>query len=760
LNEIAHDLAVAFNMALDGSVDGTKPKKKGAPKLTLAKSSWPPGGKGWEAIPKGRKGGYRRKVRGGDYEYVYPDKKVVPQATTKRSGPKSTPFGVGMSDKQALALDLEKDPGRTYKHLKGGEIVKVAGVKGLFRYAPKHKKAGEGRAWVRSVTDGEHKLVRQVALTPMRRKVAPAAIAKPKVSAKAPAKVVKPVVLPKITRTNEGPDYPAVGDAVRKMAVFKDSRAKKGTVLYDLENAKYPIKKYGGHGTHAGGERKWRYGAYVPTDKQAAFLSELAPLLHGAASQVCRRFHIKKHVKGHRTAAYDEILAGAHLGLVMALTRYKGGSPFLPMAQQYAVMYALRQARNELGAGTRISDRAQRMLGRYVAARHYARFRRNNYEPTPEDIVKNWQVRKKDVYLTKGAIGLRPTEQGMIEQGDEELPMENWRVMDPKGNPIGKERLGKLALMEVMESLMRGDRVGDTEWMGTHPGDLPGVPHASTLAETTAYAFQDQVRSVLDAMPEKAAIALRMHFGLDRDEPAKLPEIATAIGMGAEFSDSHRYKMIREARVLEQALATFKRIAVAKDLAIAHYLDKFAIEHGPSPIAHVDAPSHAELKSQFKTDERVNIYLTAVKHGDGPRVERILDAEVEGGRGEVFPRSDRTEDESEALRSQYMKWRNEDRIAAFHEQTKMIAVDPAVAKPTGPETGEKPTSQGLYADEVWTDYLIAAGKVGRARAAFPAKDSEGNVSWTPRDTIVATPKPPPPPPPPPARKRNKKPKGV
>jgi len=43
-----------------------------------------PSGRGWESIPRGRKGGKRRRNSKGGYDYWYPDAKAAPKKKRKK----------------------------------------------------------------------------------------------------------------------------------------------------------------------------------------------------------------------------------------------------------------------------------------------------------------------------------------------------------------------------------------------------------------------------------------------------------------------------------------------------------------------------------------------------------------------------------------------------------------------------------------------------------------------------------------------------
>ena len=347
-----------------------------------------PPGAGWQAIPGGKHGGRRRR-KGKSWEYWYPGQPKKPGR-----------------------VKYEKDPTkrRGIADLSPGDLIQVGGRSGMYRWVPDHGTTPGGTAWVQSTTTGSFERVRANTLQPVR-KQAPKKPAEPKAKtprkpvarARKPAKpkgrTAKPKPKEKAPKRARTPSRKGAPPKVRKpprkaekAAVFEDSKATKGTALHAIENGEFILRDI------VDIDGKKRRGVHVPPDQQTKLVAELKPAIESAARKVCKRFGIQVRDSQGITPAYEDISSGAHVGLVMAISHYEGGSAFAPLAHTYAIMYAQQAARTELGAGIPITDRTMRVMGRFFAARAQARKKHQTMDPTPEQIADIFVLRKKDLY--------------------------------------------------------------------------------------------------------------------------------------------------------------------------------------------------------------------------------------------------------------------------------------------------------------------------------------------------------------------------
>jgi hypothetical protein len=646
-----------------------------------------PAGAGWTAIPGGKHGGYRKPRGGGarGYEYWYPGQ--VPHTAHPK-----------------WERDPVKRPG--ISDIAPGAIVEVGGRTGLYHWTPEHAKAGEGATWVTSVNTGEHELVRANTLYPSRPYKAPERVKRPPpppTPPSGPKAPQKPQQGPSTGPTGFTP--PPIGPGLHPEAlrttVYEDSRAAKGTVMHGLEHGEFLLfKSRGRHDDH------WRWGVAIPREKQDAFVTEFRPLVHKAALKIAKRYGIPIKDRKGPTVAYEELTAGARVGLVMSLASYTGGAPFIPHAMDYAIGYARQTARNEMGAGVTLPDRTMRMLGGFMAARSRARARFGVEEPSSEQMARVWSLTKRDAH--GGAhvdLGRYADDKGdIVDQASEQVPSGPWRVRGPDGREHGEELPGKAKLAEAMARFARGDKVEDDEWLVKQPTDvLPGA-YGTMVPTGTAHHLREQAEGLLDKLNPSHNLVLRLKWGFDDPEGEGATNEAIAdkmrIAVGKPVSTRRR-----EVNALAtKALAQFKKLAAASQAEVQRHVDRWATTKDEPPSAEElgRMPSHRQLAEELGNDERVGVYLTAVRAGNGVSTLRALHREKAGKA---------TEDEIRTSRTAYHAQRDKERIAAFNRY-RAVEVDPERARDVGVQAGTSPESVGLYPDDVISGYMTAISKRG------------------------------------------------
>lgn len=612
----------------------------------------PPGG-GWSLIPGGRHGGYRR-PKGSGFEYWYPGQ----QEHAAGSGPR-----------------WERDPTRTYLDVEPGSVVDVGGRTGRYRWTPDHGPAPEMMTWVTSLSTGAHELVRRNTLTPLRHaRAEPPPVAPPA----APPKPRRPQPPPPPVRdapAAPGPKVDTPAPGARRLKVFKGSTAAPGTVLHDLEQGGFQTAQY-----KSSAEDRYRTGAHVPKARQAQMLREFRPLVEGAARKVARRYGITTHDRHGPTAAWEDLVGGSNVGLVMALSSYQGGTSFLFHAQRYAVVYATAQARSELGAGVSIPDRTMRMVGGFLAARHRALLRFGTTNPSPEQVAEVWALRKRDAYT--GTLGRYVADGATIDQGDEPVPADPWKVRSPDGVEVGGELPGKVALAGTLAELTAAGKVEDSEWLLKL--EDPQLPHHTdkVLPAGAAIRLSDQLHEVMQALPDDQRQALMMSYGLGTEdgEPASALEIADALGVSVGSADNSRRRAVK--LLLERANANALQIAADKRAAVRAWLDRWNKDLPEE--AQQAGPSFNDLAIKFGGDRQARAYLANVRAGNGTHAAQVLEAAANGHADPAAVRSI----EATALRQ-----RERERLEAFRRHT-------AVAVDAGPDR---------EATSVETDYMLALG---------------------------------------------------
>lgn len=294
-----------------------------------------PAGKGWQPIPKGRKGGFRRRKPGGKgWEYWYPE------GTQEVSqGPKK--------------------PKRKGKGQKGGKAAQ--------KPSEKPRKAPGGR-----------------------------------------------------------------------MPSFEESRAPEGSALGLLEQGHFRWTKATRYERSEDGHmmRKTRLVPGVDDQSKLKLLSEFEPLIKSESKKAQRRFGLKnKYALGERgegnvNETIQELNRSGTEGLLQALNSYQGGRPFAPFAQLYVKDYTRMHAAREF-LGMDLPARHSRNLQRYIAARAEASRVLGNHDPSPEDVLPFFDLRKKHVHADLPAFDEKNKE------------VRNAQIPDREGYKLGLGRKGK-----------------------------------------------------------------------------------------------------------------------------------------------------------------------------------------------------------------------------------------------------------------------------------------------------------------------------
>ena len=472
--------------------------------------------------------------------------------------------------------------------------------------------------------------------------------------------------------------------------VFEDSRAKPGTFLHKLENGSYPIVVFEKSDNHyndpTAGKTKRTTGIFVPPQDVKPLFEEFDPLMGGAAMRAAKRYGIRSG------ESLSDVRQGAKLGFMMALRSYSGGTPFLHHAQRYANVYSMSAARDVLGGGgASIPARQMQLLHGLIAARARAGAVHGKDDVSVEEIAGQWSVTKKQTFT---------------RQAD--------------GTESGKPHMGKVALVTAMIPLLSGDRVEDTEWMNQHEGALVPVLADPTLPAGTQYHLRQQIDSIMAEMSPHDAEILSVLFGFehsplealadstsgirDQDKFAVNSEdLATILGLAKE-SDSLRTKQRKAKAAVDRAMMSFRDIAqhMGKD-AIAQSSRRWnrMISRDRPELTLPSGPSFNDLSERFGGDDRVYIYGTAVRAGQGDNTAKLLE---KWKAGKLSKRA------REKLLADHRERQDVERLRQFRQQTAHRVVDPEDASDMG--AGTDPESDWLYADEVMSSAARAVARGG------------------------------------------------
>ena len=447
-----------------------------------------PSGGGWEPVPRGAHGGFRRR-RGKDFEYWYPDagrKLEVAHA--------------------AVPTDLRafrRRPGPAWAGVKPGDPVEVAGAQGVWHYAPDLGGETKTLAPVRRSTDGEVKVVRKDRVFALEKRPR-ATAAGPKLvigyggrvpSLRDIAKPPKPE--PIVRRPSE------IGRPMPKLK--GGAKAAKGSIAHALETGEYPFKvvwKYRPEKRGVGQGRS--LSPHLPDEDRARLVSEFRPLVAAISKRVMRQLRVPQEQGTIR----EDVESAGREGLLRALSAYRARESFGLIAGQYINAYAGFAARREMAGGIHVQERHARQFARYQAAKAQARVAGGGQDPDVATAAKKWHARKGDLYRK-----LPEAEQR------EDMPLEAWEDSN------GRKRRGKIEWAEVFEGLgstqsaMRGSSVRDAlEDEADIPDPVVETPEQEVAQAQVRLIRQGAIKRVIDRLPEPHRTVLRMKLGFHRED--------------------------------------------------------------------------------------------------------------------------------------------------------------------------------------------------------------------------------------------------
>lgn len=566
----------------------------------LRKSTTPPG-TGWMPIPNPKAGvhGFHRK-KGSGWEYWYPGQVETPH---QHRWERDLSIRTGVVD------------------LKPGAVVSVGGRDGLYHYTPDHGDAPEGYAWVQSVSTGAVERVRASTVVPMR-------VEQPKEPPKRKEPPQRPPETPKPPSPPEVPDRPT-RPALPTLEAVEGSQAKPGSVLALLESGTLPIARFKG-----ADDTSWREGVEVPPARQGEFLSEFRGNVHAVARKVARTYRIPVTGQGGPTEAFLDVMASARLGLVMALSNYKGKLPFIPHAMAYMMTYASAEAAREMGAGVKLPEKlVMRPLKTFLAARAQAARETGDVDPSDQAIARAWRLKKREVTSAELGNYTRSGEDGdeTVDQGNEEVPSGTWQVRSTDGTKVGAPIPGKLGMISEFKALVQGGKVQSLDWVQDNTPTLPDRDHLGVPVSQAA-TLRQETEDILEALPKKHGRILSLKFGFDdpEGEGATVEQIADAMGIAEGAPASTRRREVGEA--LKAATAAFEAEAKKRQSATRSYVARWARpEAGPMfEDGHGDRVSYRGMLDRFGTHEAVRMYQLALETGESDRVTHLLEQDQAG----------------------------------------------------------------------------------------------------------------------------------
>lgn len=554
--------------------------------LALLLKSGPPGA-GWQAIPGGHHGGFRRR-KGAEWEYWYPDNAAASPARTWKTSHDFTEhdFASGEFDKDPTHWHWKQTDGELHAWTRGGvdphskRPVKVGGNFAKL-YSIEHAESDKhpGFAVLRDLGSGElilmqHDRVFPIEHDPLKRKT----IAKPEGPRWDPTQGRKPPV----TSTT---------GAAKQAPSFEGSTAdpQKQPGLYAIENGAYPMKSIARVETADDGRvtRTKDEIIAVPDTGKNLLVKEFEGLIANTAKKMQRAYGVRDTFEQTATGrsvnmTRIELQRAGIEGLLAAIESYDASVPFAAHAKLNVENYVrLATARERLG-GVTLSQRHERNLARYIAARTEAAKALGVDEPTAEQVVPFFRLLKKHVHGNLSTKeGNKPVpSMGYTLSTTEEVPGEEAPrvVKDTRTHP------GKHELADLYHSFLMGQASSEDIHDLDDKYAFPALGIGAGLAPHERILVRRATQSVLSKM-EKFSFTTegrkKITYSGDAGEM-----IALKLGLGEGDRDEKTFAEIaREVPVY----ANGKQLAPRQAVEVVEEMVQRAMQHVSKQIEQADA---------------------------------------------------------------------------------------------------------------------------------------------------------------------------
>jgi Inorganic Pyrophosphatase len=500
-----------FKQWISGGKRKTEPVHKAVIQMgtawKLLKGLRPPGS-GWQGIPGGHKGGYRRK-HGADWEYWYPDGKSEQQAAEqpKRRVKPKAPF----SEEQLASGNFDHAAAKwSYFSViqgkppigweRGGvdpsskHPVKEAGRPDVL-YQIVERDAQPGWARIKDVDSIESRLVQHELVFPVFYNPNPKPIreAHPPIQEGTPWKPGTPI---------KKQTFTIKGMRGQKLPRFPDSTAVKGTALHRIENGYFIFKVVKQFETDEDGNAR-RVTKKVPAVDDVTkmqLLSEFDGLITNAAKKARSGFGLQdRWVLGgpggkRQNLTIIELRQAAMEGMLEAVNRYKGGTSFVRHASMIVKDYAAMHAADEFAGGIAMPRRHQRILRGFIAAKAESA-RVLGHTPTADEVLPFWKLKKRDLHE-----GISNT-----PQGTESVPTENYKLRASRDGEqiVGEDVPGKREWAERYMSFLDGQTTAEgSEAFEETSALVPSMHIGLGFSAEDKLVVQDQMKEILDELKD------------------------------------------------------------------------------------------------------------------------------------------------------------------------------------------------------------------------------------------------------------------
>lgn len=194
------------------------------------------------------------------------------------------------------------------------------------------------------------------------------------------------------TRPEAAPPLPRLPEGRYKPMKTIESTAPQGSAKYRLETGHFQLirKRVFTRDQDEMQRRKTAWAPNVDDKTKLEIIRDYQPLVKKLAKKLSRQFHLPFT----ETVLQDMQSAGVE-GLLVAIDKFKGGTPFDP---SLVVRDMMRIHASREFLGFELPELHARNLARYVAARLQTSKKLNKTDPTPEEVVPFFDLRKRHVH--------------------------------------------------------------------------------------------------------------------------------------------------------------------------------------------------------------------------------------------------------------------------------------------------------------------------------------------------------------------------
>ena len=246
------------------------------------------------------------------------------------------------------------------------------------------------------------------------------------------------------------------------------STAPKGSAKHRLESGEFSLIKKRSYSRDADKGKRSRqvWAPNVDDQTRMELIEAYQPLIKKWAKKLSRQLHLPFN----RTTLQDLQQAGAE-GMLVAIDKYKGGTDFNPTLVVRATMRV--HAASEF-LGFEVPEKHAENLSRYIAARHQASQKLDKPNPTPEEVLPFFDLRKRHLHS-----GLPAHDKSRPLGNDKETGKMTYATLRNEQLPdfdkyTLPEHLGRKGTDDDVSDRVRKDQLSKFDWAEIYHNFLTG----------------------------------------------------------------------------------------------------------------------------------------------------------------------------------------------------------------------------------------------------------------------------------------------